>query len=123
MKDESGVQTLSRLERRTLLQLRVLGFGLLEDRDVGVGILPEREKVLVRGIGIGSVALNGISSSQLQMRQCAYGVADNDPSMIENFLEFLDSFCALMCDQIGLATHIHRIERPEIPMDAAFRHS
>ena len=31
----------------TLLQPRILSFSLLEDRDVGVGVLPESEKVLI----------------------------------------------------------------------------
>jgi len=35
--------------RNGLLQLRVLGFGLLEDGDVGVGVLPEGEEVFVGG--------------------------------------------------------------------------
>src|SRR5438552_234520 len=32
-----------------LLQLPVLGFGLLKDGDVGVGIFPEREEIFVSG--------------------------------------------------------------------------
>jgi len=31
------------------LQLGVLGFGLLEDGDVGVGVFPEGEEILVGG--------------------------------------------------------------------------
>jgi len=31
------------------LQLRVLRLGLLQDGDVGVGVLPERERIVVRG--------------------------------------------------------------------------
>jgi len=34
-----------------LLQLRVLGFGLLVNRDVGVGVFPEGEEVFVGGEG------------------------------------------------------------------------
>jgi len=30
-----------------LLQLRVLRLGLLQDRDVGVGVLPKREEILI----------------------------------------------------------------------------
>jgi hypothetical protein len=30
-----------------LLQLRILGFGLLQDGEVGVGVFPEREEVFV----------------------------------------------------------------------------
>jgi hypothetical protein len=32
-----------------LLQLRVLGLGLLQDGDIGVGIFPERKEILVGG--------------------------------------------------------------------------
>jgi len=32
-----------------LLQLRVLGFGLLQDGNVGVGVFPEGEEVFVGG--------------------------------------------------------------------------
>jgi hypothetical protein len=33
----------------SLLQLRVLGFGLFEDGDVGVGVFPQRQKIFVGG--------------------------------------------------------------------------
>jgi hypothetical protein len=49
-----------------LLQLRVLCLGLVQDGDVGVGILPECEETLVSGErtdvgGIGIRALRGFS--------------------------------------------------------------
>ena len=47
----------------TLLQLRILGFGLLQDRDVRVGVFPEGEKVLVRSLRPGGVAVHGIRST------------------------------------------------------------
>ena len=36
-------------ERKPLLQLRVLRLGLLQDGDVGVGVFPEGEEILVGG--------------------------------------------------------------------------
>ena len=39
------------------LQLRILRLGLLQDGDVGVGVFPEGEEVLVLGAGFGGVAL------------------------------------------------------------------
>jgi hypothetical protein len=39
------------------LQLRVLRLGFLQDGDVGVGVFPERKKVLVGGAGVGVIAL------------------------------------------------------------------
>ena len=41
----------------TLLQPRVFRLGLLQDGDVGVGVFPEREEILIGGFGFGSVAL------------------------------------------------------------------
>jgi hypothetical protein len=38
--------------RNWLLHLRVLGFGLLENGDVGVGVFPEREEFLVRRLDV-----------------------------------------------------------------------
>ena len=64
-----------------LLQLRVLGFGLFQDRDVGIGIFPEGEEVFVSGerpdagcIGIRSLRgsrLQSVGSRYAEMRQCS----------------------------------------------------
>jgi hypothetical protein len=37
------------VDRKRLLKLCVLGFGLLQDGDVGVGVFPEVKKVFVGG--------------------------------------------------------------------------
>ena len=69
--------TLSTFTKHTVrhksLQLCVLGFGLLQDGDVGIGVFPEREEVFVGsecpdtgGVGIGSLRgsrLQGIGTS------------------------------------------------------------
>jgi hypothetical protein len=54
------------------------------------------EDVLVGCAGLVLVACEYVGASKLQMRQCAYGIAENDPSMVENFLEFRAGFGALM---------------------------
>ena len=41
----------------TLLQVRVLGLGLLQDGDLAVGVFPERQEILIRGTSFGGVAL------------------------------------------------------------------
>jgi hypothetical protein len=38
-----------------LLQFRVFGFCFLEDGDVGVGVLPEFEEIVLGGAGYGGV--------------------------------------------------------------------
>jgi hypothetical protein len=47
-----------------LLQLRVLRLGFLQDGDVGVGVFPEREEILVGGAALaGIAALRGQAAS------------------------------------------------------------
>ena len=102
-------------------QLRVFRLGLLEDRDVGVGVFPECEEILVGSLCLGLISRQSERSAELQVRQCADGIADHDPAVIENLLEFRGGFGALVCGQIGLATHIDRIEGPEESVNAAAR--
>jgi hypothetical protein len=52
-----------------LLQLRVLRLRLLKDGDVGVGIFPNREEILIRCLGLNAVALHGVSAGQLEAGQ------------------------------------------------------
>src|SRR5215467_1584316 len=40
------------ISRNQSLQLGVFGFGLLQDGDVGIGVFPEGEQALVRGLGV-----------------------------------------------------------------------
>jgi hypothetical protein len=50
-----------------LSQLSVLSFGLLVDRDVGIGILPQREEILIRLARGRSVAHHHLCAAELQM--------------------------------------------------------
>src|ERR1700756_3280689 len=52
--------------RRRLLQLPVLGFGLLQDRDVRVGVFPQLQKILVSGADAGCVSVRGLRGIALQ---------------------------------------------------------
>src|ERR1022692_4799230 len=100
-------------------------FGLLEDRDVGVGVFPEAEEILVGSLCLclGLISRHGERSAELQVCQGADGIADHDPAVIENLLEFRGGFGALVCRQIGQAPHIDWIEGPEVAIKAAARGS
>jgi|SRR6516162_8583939 hypothetical protein len=50
-------------DHRILLQLRILRFGLLQDGNVGVGLLPEGEEILISGFCFGDVALHGFGAT------------------------------------------------------------
>ena len=43
-------------------QLRVFRLGLLQDGNVGVGVLPQRKKIIVGGAGLGDVPLQDIGA-------------------------------------------------------------
>src|ERR1044071_9632449 len=59
-------------------QSGVFGFGLLKNRDVGVGALPERQEILVGAHCLGLIAQQSAGSAQLQMRQSAHRIGANN---------------------------------------------
>src|SRR5205823_7573988 len=61
-----------------LLQFGVFRLGLLKNRDVGVGVLPERQEILVSSLCLGLIAQQSESSAQLQMRQSAHRIGANN---------------------------------------------
>ncbi len=56
------------------MQLRVLGFGLLQDGDVGVGVFPEGEEIFVGGEGTdaGGVCIRALRTSRLRGTRTSY---------------------------------------------------
>ncbi len=56
----------ARAGTRRLFQLCVLHLGFLQDGDVGVGVFPAREEILIGRPGFGGVALHGVSACQSQ---------------------------------------------------------
>ena len=72
----------------TLLQFCVLGFSLLQDRDVRVGVFPESEEILVSSFRFRVIAGQGVGASQAEMRQRADGLVPHYAWMVENLLKF-----------------------------------
>jgi len=90
---------------RKLLQLDVFCLRLPENRNVGVRVVPEREEILVASSCLGGISRQRECSAELQARQRADGIADHNPAVIENLLEFCRRFDSLMCGQMRFATH------------------
>ena len=98
-----------------LLQFRVLGLGLLQDGDVGVGVLPQGQKILIRGASLGSVSLQYVRAPELQMSQRPNGFVEHNSAMVEDFLKLCCCFFALVGRKVALSSHIHRIQiRPVV---------
>src|ERR1039458_8275582 len=75
-----SVDTKRRRRTLQLLQLRVLGLGLLQDGDVGVGVFPEGEEILVCSLRFGGIACHRIGASELEMGQCSSHKVQHDAS-------------------------------------------
>src|ERR1700674_3299446 len=69
------------------MQHCVFCLGLVQDGDIGVGVLPQRQEIIVCGAGLGGVALQRVGSAELQMRECADGFVLYDAAMVQNFLK------------------------------------
>ena len=52
-----------------LFQAGVFGTGFFQDGDVGVGILPEREEILISDAALGGVAFERIRAGQAELRE------------------------------------------------------
>src|SRR5438876_1281564 len=69
------------------LQLRVLRLGFLQNGDVGVGVFPEGEEVLVRALCFCTVGCHRVGTSELKTRQRSRPAVPDDPAVVENLLK------------------------------------
>ena len=93
-------------ERWGLFQLCVLRLGFLQDGNVGVGVFPEREEILIGGSGLDRVALHGVSTGQSQPGQRAPGKVHHQSSVLDEFLKFCCRWVAVVEHEIGLSPQI-----------------
>jgi len=109
--------------RRASMQLRfpsvqrcVFRLGLLEDGDVGVGISPKGEEVLVGcqrpyagGVGIRALRssrLQGAGTRHAQMRRGSRPAVPDDAAVVQNFLELAGGGTALSGFEVGLPARV-----------------
>jgi hypothetical protein len=85
-----------------LLQLRVLGPGLMVDGYVGVGVLPEGEEVLVCTLRSNGVACHRIRSTDLEMSQCPQWAVRDEAAVLHEFLELVSGFMWLVQREVRL---------------------
>src|SRR5215831_20908496 len=95
--------------RNPLLQLRVFCFGLLQDRDVGIGVFPESEEILIRGAGLGCLSLQSVRTTELEVRKSTDWLVQHNSPMIQDFLKLGRGFTTLVRRKIGFPAHIDGI--------------
>src|ERR1035437_2293236 len=105
---------------RVSLQLGVLRLGLLQNGDVGVGVFPEGEKILVccQSTNAGSVGISTLRGSRLQgvgtrhsqTRQRSRPAVPDDAAVVDDLLKLGGGSTALSGCQICHSAHIRRIE-------------
>src|SRR6266849_5149784 len=101
----SPIPAKKRSKSDRLLQLRVLRFGLLEDGDVGISVLPQGEKIVIsdEGPAAGSIGgdtlvcprLQGVRAPQSEMCQRAGRTVPDDSAVLEYFLELTGGSASL----------------------------
>src|SRR6516162_2323371 len=93
-----------------LPQPRVLRLGFFEDRNVGVGILPEVEELFVGGDSPLSVTLESVRAAKTEPRKRPEWAILEDAAVVENLLKFGTSFIASTQQEIRLGAQIDRIK-------------
>jgi hypothetical protein len=88
------------------LQLRILSLGCDENRNVGVGISPNCEKILICQLSFCGVTLHGIGSGEAKVRQCARYEVLHQPSVVNEFLKFRCRCVAVVQHEIGFSPHV-----------------
>ena len=78
-------------------QLGVLGFGLLQDWNVGVGVFPQIEKLLIDAAFAFALSRRALSTPQLQVRQGPERKIEHNSAMVEKLLEFSRGLRSLPC--------------------------
>src|SRR5271157_4789580 len=91
----------------------VLRFGLDEDGDVGIGVLPQREKILIRGAGFiaGGGIFGGIecvSASQAEAGQRSRRIVRYQAVVVDELLKFRRRRVAVVQHEIGFSPQISR---------------
>jgi len=76
------------LQERALLELSVLRLGFLQDGNVGIGVFPEGEEVLILGTSLGSVAGENVGAGEAEMGERTEREVDHDAAVVQKPLKF-----------------------------------
>jgi hypothetical protein len=97
-----------------LFQLGVFGFCNDQNRNVGVGILPERKEILICRTGFDGIALQHIGAGEAEMCQSSDGKIQDYAAMVENLLVLCCGLRTLMQRQICFPADVRGIQSPKL---------
>src|SRR5271157_2329688 len=103
-------RTANRTLSRNLLQLCGLLLGFFQDWNIGVGVFPQGEEVLISSFSFVRIFLQRVGTCEPQMRQCTGGAVLDEAAVIQYLLELRGCFGPLAGSQVGLAANISRIK-------------
>jgi len=69
--------------KNVLLQLRALGYGLLEDGDIGVGAFPEGEEVMIGCVRLGRITRHRVRTTKWETSECSSHKVQHDTSVVQ----------------------------------------
>ena len=81
---------------RRLPQPSVFRPCLLDHRDLGIGVLPQRKEIVVGAFRLDGVARERERSRQLQARHRVHGIDEDDAAVVDNPLELGGGLHGLM---------------------------
>ena len=111
----------SRKGMRRLRHSRVFRPRFPENRNVRIGVLPERQEIAVGTLRLHRVARKRERSRQLQARHRVHGIDEDDASVIENPLELGGGFGGLTCCDVRQSANIDGIHAAETCDEASRR--
>src|SRR5664280_588595 len=91
-----------------LLQLGILGFGLLQEGNIMVSVFPERQEVLICGTGFDRVALHSVSASEAETGQRSPGEVHHHSPVVDELLKLRSRCVAVVQHEIGFSPQINR---------------
>jgi hypothetical protein len=92
-----------------ILQFGVFSFGFFEDGDVGIGVFPHGEEILVGGAGFDGIVLHGVGASEVQLCHWNLFACRVPPAKIQNLLKLRRGLIRLLQQQMSFPA---RIEDP-----------
>src|SRR6266702_2601174 len=104
-----------------LLQFRVFRFRPLQDRNIRVRVLPQREEILIGRLRLNGVPLQHISATEVKMGKRTDGLVQYEAAMVEDLLKLGGGLATPTRSQIGFATHKDREHRGPIQIDGSRR--